>query len=76
MLETSLVFKGIYSYDPHNSFSNKYLQFFSAIHNVTTCPSAGYAGTLHRVVTQLSYNNANVPLSITLFILLIKGFLM
>jgi hypothetical protein len=37
MLETSLVFKEIFLYDPRNSFSNKYLQYFTAMHNVTKC---------------------------------------
>lgn len=71
MLETSLVFKEIFPYGPSNLFSNKYLQFFTTMHNVTTCPSAGHVGTLHGVVTHLSYSNANIPLSIIVFSLLL-----
>jgi hypothetical protein len=47
MLATSLVFKVMFLYDPYNSCSNRYSQFFTTVYNVTVCPSTGYVVTLH-----------------------------
>jgi hypothetical protein len=49
MSEALLVFRVLFFKLSPNLFSNRYLQFFTTMHNVTTFPNKGYLITLPEV---------------------------